>query len=977
MRYPSATSVLLFVLIPLALIVLLLHVREVSRTGLAQPPIYAAFGAGQAAYPIVGGSTVEVSGEHPLEVGDRLIRIGETDLQGQGYLGFMGAAFAAAGESRVAPLVYERGGERRETMLQLAPFSVPWLRIPFLATMLTLVTVLLLRRPNDPFIHQSAATFSAVVFGEAIFEGGGPHQVLIAKMIFISAGAFWWPMVLYFVAGMPNGFRKPSVQRWLPLLALVIAALWSVPKLLYVFATEGDAIRSDVIPSIVSGADALTIAIPAVLFAMNYRGFDAHERVQMKWVVYCSWAAGLVMFAALVMPVILPGFAGFDEMLAVAGITATIIPIGVTVSILEFRLFELDRLIGRAVSVSILFALFLGVLFVLIPPLSQAFARVFSIAPESGRIVLSMLLAGGAIPGYLWLAPRLTSYFFPEQERLESGLHRLIEEQAVQGDARSVARHMASTLYSLVRPTFCAAYSFDHALGEYVLIEESAEPHSAFPAPSRIQAGDPLLNRLRAERGILVMPSDPRLLGQVSEVERGFTDRVQTALIIPHLDEEADRSDDLSSRAASSPRPISSERNALPGTIVVAGPKQSGGDFSAGELSLLTAALLSTTRHLKILRQAEDLNEERDRSEALESANLARSHYLASASHDLRQPLHALQLFSEALHERTHDDETRSLSDRIRSSASALQEMFDALIDLSRIDQNQIVPNRSSFQIRSLVNRLASESAPVAESRGLDLSVSMPDVRVESDPVLLGRLIQNLLTNALRYTEEGRIEIRGVAEEERLRIDVQDSGVGIPLDQQEQIFEEFVRLETATESRGLGLGLSIVQRLSNLLEHPVSLSSGVGRGSTFSVDIPMADEAESSIGSSALSSFAGKTMLVVDDDLDILAGMQALLESWGCTIRLASNGAEAIEALLASPSGIDLMLVDFRLTPPEDGLDVVAELRQRASAEIPAILVSGTRSNELDQRAAESGLTLLPKPIPPARLRAAIAQALR
>lgn len=959
-------------LLPLALSVLLLHVREVARTGLAQPPVYAVSGMHTADYPTVGGTTAEVSGAHDLESGDRLIRVGEIDLAGKGYLGFMGAAFSAAGDSLSATLTFERAGRQQITELRLVPYSVPWLRIPFLATMLLLVTLLLFQRPNDPFVRLSTITFAAVVFGESIFEGGGEKQVLVAKTIFILGGALWWPMSLYFLTALPDGRRLPKLQTALPALSILVALLWTAPKLLYVFGSGP--FPSEFIPALVSGADAITITIPAALFAITYRSFGSSERHQMRGFVYTSWTAGIVMFATLAIPLVAPGFSGFPQMLALAGLTAAIIPVGFAVAILEFRLFELDRLIGQTASLSVLAALLLGALFTVIPPLSETFAREFAVDPASGRLVLSMLLAGLAIPTYRWLEPQVTARFFPERERLEQGMQRLIEEQALRGDARSVATHMADQLHAIMRPTFCAAYLLDADSGGYVLTDQPGDTRS-FPAtdragtqgasdfPKEIGRDDPLLLRLKTRGGELIFQPEPSVLARRATDSAFFTERVEAALVLPPGEEILDG--DALSRI---PQPVG---------LVITGRKQSGDGFSTAELSLLTAVLLSTSRHLRLLRQTADLDRERDRSEALESAHLARSHYLASASHDLRQPLHALQLFSEALLERVTGEEERAISQRIRTSAAALQEMFDSLIDLSRIDQNQLVPNRSSFRVRPLIERLADEAHAFADAKGLRLEVSAADVRVDSDPVLLGRMVQNLITNALRYTPSGFVAIRAEEEAGSLRILVEDSGSGIPTDRQEMIFEEFVRLEESNAYRGLGLGLSIVRRLSQLLDHPVSLQSEVGHGSTFSLRVPIAATTAQAVSLRDATVFTDRPILIIDDDLDILLGTRALLEGWGAEARVASNREEAIAAIASSDSSlnpIELLLVDFRLVPPEDGLSLIVALRSHFERDIPAIIVSGTQSEELSRRVAEAGLTLLPKPLAPARLRAAISQ---
>jgi hypothetical protein len=275
-----------FGLFPLALLALSLHVREVVRTGLAQPPVYAAPGAGPDAYPSVGGETVEVSGTHELEVGDRLISLGGRDLRGAGYLEFMGVAFEQAGSALHAPLVYERDGVRRETELRLTPYVFPWLRIPFLSMMLLLVALALARRPDDRFIQLTAASFASFVIGEAIFEGGGVTQTVTAKLVFIFGGAVWWPLLVIMLANFPGPNPARPTLALVPWLAAANALLFVLPKCMYLL---GGPAPPDWIPTFVYAGDAATMLAPAALFAHNYlRRYDAHERRRVKWVVIAT-----------------------------------------------------------------------------------------------------------------------------------------------------------------------------------------------------------------------------------------------------------------------------------------------------------------------------------------------------------------------------------------------------------------------------------------------------------------------------------------------------------------------------------------------------------------------------------------------------------------------------------------------------------------------------------------------------------------
>jgi PAS domain S-box-containing protein len=359
-----------------------------------------------------------------------------------------------------------------------------------------------------------------------------------------------------------------------------------------------------------------------------------------------------------------------------------------------------------------------------------------------------------------------------------------------------------------------------------------------------------------------------------------------------------------------------------------------------------------------------------------EAANLEKTRILAAAGHDLLQPLNAARLFSSALRdEARRDPELAALAERVDSSLRAAEELIDGLLDLSRLDAGRMRPELSVFRGDELVGALAAQFAPLAATRGLDFRTRCPPCAFHSDRRLLRRILQNLLGNALRYTARGGVLLAVRRRGDRWRISVIDTGPGISEAQQEAIFGEFRRLDRASPwgEQGLGLGLSICDRMARLLGHPLSLSSRIGRGSSFSIDVPAAALAASPVATTSepapmpASKVHGLRVLCIDNDLAILDGMQALLARWGIEVRLAAE-PEVARAQVAS-GGFDVVLADHQLDAEVDGLALLDEFA-RSHPALKRVLVTGDTSESLASAAAERGIPMLRKPLKPAALRA-------
>jgi len=382
-------------------------------------------------------------------------------------------------------------------------------------------------------------------------------------------------------------------------------------------------------------------------------------------------------------------------------------------------------------------------------------------------------------------------------------------------------------------------------------------------------------------------------------------------------------------------------------------------------------------RELEVQRQA--VARERDRAE---DANRAKSRFLASASHDLRQPLHTLSLYSAALGMRKTDERTQQMAREIATAITSLGSLLDALLDISKLDADAVRPEPSRFTLDALARRVAGDFRPIAEAKGLALEVDAgTPLTVETDVVLLERVLRNLADNAIKYTERGAVRIDVRRAGDCALLSVSDSGPGIPRAEQERVFEEFYQLSNPERdrSRGIGLGLAIVRRLTNLLGVEMKLDSEPGAGTTFRLTLPLAAErpvarepAPAERAEVALPD--GLRVLVTDDEGSVREGMRALLETWGCAVTLASNIAEALAVL--GETGADLIIADQRLRGRETGVELVRRARGLVP-ELPALLITGDTAADLHREAGTLGLALLHKPVSDRSLQQAIAAAVR
>lgn len=401
-------------------------------------------------------------------------------------------------------------------------------------------------------------------------------------------------------------------------------------------------------------------------------------------------------------------------------------------------------------------------------------------------------------------------------------------------------------------------------------------------------------------------------------------------------------------------------------------------------LSALARSMSKSYRANLVLRLNNDalVDELRLEKDLAEAASRAKTRFLASASHDLRQPVHSLSLLREALDQERDAARRNELLGMMGNSLDALDQLLGSLLDISKLDAG-VVENRSEpMSLKPMLSALMDEVRPLAWDKGLKLRLRRCHYNVISDPSLLGNILRNLVTNAIRYTEKGGVLVACRRRGDKLLIQVWDTGIGIDMAEHENIFHEFIQLHNPERDRnnGLGLGLAICRRMAYLLGHELSVRSRPGSGSVFTLAVPVCegDVAKSYKPRTTYSHWDlyDKRVLVLDDDETVREGMLALLQRWGCVTIPAANGEEALQRAREAEYLFDVIVSDYRLPGNITGVQIVQQILAEAPVPIPVVLVTGDTSPERLQEAKDSGFPLLHKPVKPAFLRNALGKVL-
>ncbi len=361
--------------------------------------------------------------------------------------------------------------------------------------------------------------------------------------------------------------------------------------------------------------------------------------------------------------------------------------------------------------------------------------------------------------------------------------------------------------------------------------------------------------------------------------------------------------------------------------------------------------------------------------ERVEFANQAKTRFLASASHDLRQPVHSLSLFTTALESEVKSANGKLILTYVNSAVDSLNQLLTSLLDISKLDANIIEPEKEIINIRSLLESITLEFAPLAQEKGLKLKHHLFNAWVNTDPTLLSNIVRNLLSNAIRYTSKGGVLIGCRRRGDKLILQVLDTGIGIDKSDQELIFLEFQQLHNPERdrSKGLGLGLSICRRMAELLQHPLSINSIKGKGTCFSIELELFSESDCTQPKPGhqpvIWDLKDKHIVVIDDELSVRQGTESLLMRWGCVPYLSDSIESAVQLVKEMDVIPDAIIADYRLRNNTTGAEAITKIHKIIGAEVPAVLVTGDTDPKRIQEANESGFVLLHKPVRPAHLR--------
>lgn len=371
--------------------------------------------------------------------------------------------------------------------------------------------------------------------------------------------------------------------------------------------------------------------------------------------------------------------------------------------------------------------------------------------------------------------------------------------------------------------------------------------------------------------------------------------------------------------------------------------------------------------------------------ESAELANLSKTRFLAAASHDVLQPLNAAHLSISALAEIQSSEEGKTLVRQVERSLETMEDLLRTLLDISKLDAGVVKPEITDVSLDQLFSSLESDFRPLARQKGLKLKLRGTDLLVRSDRILLRRILQNVLSNALRYTRAGGALIGARRRVGTVRIDIADTGCGIPDHQREAVFDEFHRgpADDDLAGGGLGLGLAIVRRMAGALGHHVSFSSRVGRGTVFHVDLPIASSSSAHHPDPGPErtrprgyGLFGTQILLIENDPDVLDGMTSLFHRWQCGVRAATSEAEAMAILDGEAWLPDIIIADQHLDRGDFGNVTIGKIRDRLGKNVPALIVTADPSEALASSVRASGIEMMRKPVKPAQLRALMAHLL-
>ena len=909
-------------------------------------PFYVSAAEGADAYPVVShlpAWTRAAPQRAPaLSPGDQVLEIEGRSLRGAGALRVVSVAWSAMDSDGSLTVVARRGDARIEAHVAI-PATIPkWPVLIVSAVFAAFALVGALRFANVPVAAYAFPSLMATALWLAANFGHTPSERLAAFWLRAVALAAVLPTAAFYFRHFPEG--RDDAVRW----ARGWPWLLAIQGVFFVDAEMFGRLPpwlGDLGPKLLTP---VAVGLFLALGTVNYRHASRAGRRRFKWLLIGAWVGLLPPVTVATLSAIRPELGAWflPSQLALLAL-----PFSVSLGLGRADGFDVDRL-WNATFVY----LGAGALVIVgavrgLPGFTSWLVPRFELEPATAQILGLALLLAFAAPIAVACHRKLDAWVLAERKAREAAAARLQGRIATAEKLEEVAVLLVEQLPAIFGSTRAAFY---------VDLVESFAPvaieSEAGPVPPPGPATESRIVR------VLERADHPVAASEVARDPVGGEGGPPDALL-----DFADLLAPVRVMEGAGGRRLAA--------FVALGPPHDGGAHDGATRPLLAAIAASAGATLTALESGTMLGEARrlhrdlvERNAATERRSREKTSLLAAASHDLRQPLHALGLFLGALEDRIVDAPARKLLADARASARSMEQMFTALLDVSQLDAGVIEPRvADDVALAPILADLEREFAPLARTQGLSLRARPSDDTVRSDPALLRSILQNLVGNALRYTERGGVLIGVRRRGGNVRIEVWDTGPGFTPERRAQLFAEWQRGETAEGSRGHGLGLTIVKRLADLLGHALEIASVPGRGSVFALTVAPGRSlpriASPSSDAGAPRTLTGRRLLVVDDEPDARASLTALLEGWGAEVRAARDAGEALAWLEAER--IDAWIVDLDLAG-ESGAELLA-----SRPEIPGCLVSGAGPERLAE-ARRAGHFVLAKPVEPVRLRAAL-----
>lgn len=920
MRLEARDRLLLLLFVPLVLGVGALHVKEIRRTGIPQPPVFAV-PSHDGGYPTVGSVRLERGSDRgQLRVGDELRRIGDVDLRGVGYIGFDAIALEQAGTQLVAPLVYGRDGETHEVEMRMVPYQRPWHRLPGAIGLALIATAVLLRSRNRGEARRFFVGAMSIVVIVLPFIGGPRWQTYAHCILFNFFG--WLALALMlrwaiFFPGLKQADRLPSGLMWFALLHLAVRAN-------YVLGGPLPPAAVPVAALIVDGAFA---ALLLFILTRNYFHTDPTGRRQIKWLIAGAHVALSPLLLGLLG--VWLGYLSVAQIMQTVFPAATIaLPVALGFGVVRYNLFDVDRFLSASASYTAVGALLVVGLYGVTSPATRFLVDWPGLPLGTAQLIASALVGATAFALHSRIRPRIERALFPERQHTQDQVGGLIRELMRCRTQLDVGRVLTDRLPGIFQLELVKSWD----------VCPDDESIDSLPSSARTDLA-------RRQVPLRLLDSSGQRVARYKSIDSGL------AVLLPLL-----------------------EGDELVGAIGLGRPRH-GDVFTATDLAHLTSVISAASSAIKGSRDATEIAAHRQRADQLdalraraEGASEQKSRSLAVASHELRQPVHALALTIDGLAEHSPEDEQLQAAQELVSTVVG---MFESILDRSRLEAGTIHPDVHPVDVQAMLIETQSEFEAAASRKHLEMKVSLSGTTLtaSSDPSLLRRVVRNLVSNAIKYTEDGQVTIEAGREGDRIRITIADTGAGIPPDRQTAIFDEFVRLDTGSE--GVGLGLAIVKQLCELLEIELALESQPGLGSRFSLIVPAA-EAQAGLAelrpALAASQFLDLKVLVVDDIESVRRSVGRILEGWGCSVQTADGFSET-KSILANWEP-EIVLADYWLSSEHDGLDVIELVERRTSSYVGTAIITGERDESALSRVRARRIPVLEKPARVNRLRA-------